>query len=186
MGWCKGDEISLTPNHPALRLQERVHSPGLMGTQRRLKTHHGPLTKQSLWNRRRSTPASSSGRRLGSKQNRRAGGRVYSARGHGSESERFHEWGGTEFPPEPIDGEHTHITYMKRKHSHNTYTVYYICNTMQLYIRALSPGSWSSWCVSILLAILKRTRPMGSPCTGAPATPSFQDKRADKRLSKRL
>lgn len=127
MGCCKGDEILLTPNHPALCLQERFirldwweRSVSLS----HLKTHHVPLTKQSPWNHRRSTPASSSGRRLGSKQNRRAGGRVYSAWGRGSESERFHEWGGTEFPPEPIDGEHTHITYMKRKHSHNTYILY--------------------------------------------------------------
>ncbi len=42
------------------------------------------------------------------------------------------------------------------------------------------PVSWSSWCVSISPAILKRRRLMGSLYTDAPAMPSIQDKKADK------
>lgn len=38
------------------------------------------------------------------------------------------------------------------------------------------PGFGVFWCVLVSLAILKRRRQMGSPCTGAPTTPSVQRK----------
>lgn len=100
----------------------------------RLKTHHGSLTKQSPWNRRRWTRASSSGRRPGWKQDRGAGGWVYSAWDRGFESERSHEWDGTGFPPEPIDGE---------KPRESNPTMHYLCNTYYMW-------PWTTKHVSIL------------------------------------